>query len=100
MGLLASALTRSQIAAMFFAMVGTMVPAFQFSGMITPVSSLQGSGKIIGEMHPISHMLTISRGVFNKALHFNDLIGDFWPLALAAPVIIGISILLLRKQEK
>ena len=99
LGLLASSLTRSQIAAMFFAMVGTMVPAFQFSGMITPVSSLQGSGRIIGEMHPISHMLTISRGVFNKALGFSDLMGEIWPLAIAAPVIIGISILFLRKQE-
>jgi len=100
MGLLASSLTRSQIAAMFFAMVGTMVPAFQFSGMITPVSSLQGSGRIIGEMHPISHMLTISRGVFNKGLGFSDLWADFWPLVIAAPIIIGVSILLLRKQEK
>ena len=99
MGLLASSLTRSQIAAMFFAMVGTMVPAFQFAGMITPVSSLQGAGRIIGQMHPISHMLTISRGVFNKGLGFPDLLSEFWPLAIAAPVIIGVSILLLRKQE-
>src|SRR5690606_38236823 len=30
MGLLASSITRSQIAAMFFAMIGTMVPATQF----------------------------------------------------------------------
>ena len=100
MGLLASAVTKSQIAAMFFAMVGTMIPTMQFGGMIDPVSSLQGAGRVIGEIYPASHMLTISRGVFNKALGFRDLAASFWPLLLAAPLILGAAILLLKKQEK
>ncbi len=99
MGLLASAITRSQIAAMFFAMVGTMIPASQYGGMIDPVSSLQGSGRIFGEIYPASHMFTISRGVFNKALGFADLSASFWPLLVAAPVLVGAAIALLRKQE-
>src|SRR5690606_37805217 len=41
MGLLASSVTRSQIDAMFFAMIGTMVPMVQFSGLVDPVSSLE-----------------------------------------------------------
>ena len=99
MGLLASTLTRSQIAAMFFAVVGTMIPAMQFAGLINPVSSLQGSGRVIGEIYPATHMLLISRGVFCKSLGLSDLGAAFWPLALAAPVILGASIALLRKQE-
>jgi ribosome-dependent ATPase len=99
MGLLASTLTRSQIAAIFFTMVGTMLPAIQFAGLINPVSSLEGAGRWIGAIYPASHMLTISRGVFSKALHFQDLRGSFWPMLLAVPVILGLSILLLRKQE-
>ena len=99
MGLLASTLTRSQIAAMFFAMVGTMLPAMQFAGLINPVSSLQGAGRIIGEVYPATHMLLVSRGVFSKALSLSDLRAHFWPLLAAAPVILGASILLLRKQE-
>jgi ribosome-dependent ATPase len=99
MGLLASTVTRSQIAAMFFAMVGTMLPAVQFAGLINPVSSLEGSGRWIGEIYPASHMFTISRGVFSKALDFQDLRGSFWPMLLAVPVILGLSILLLKKQE-
>jgi len=99
MGLLASTLTRSQIAAMFFTMVGTMLPAMQFAGLINPVSSLQGTGRIIGEIYPATHMLLISRGVFSKALGLSDLHARFWPLLAAAPVIFGASILLLRKQE-
>ncbi len=100
MGLLASALTRSQIAAMFLAMVGTMIPAVQFGGMIDPVASLEGAGRVIGEIYPMSHMLTISRGVYNKALALGDLAHEFVPLLLAVPVITGAAIALLRKQER
>jgi ribosome-dependent ATPase len=99
MGLLASTVTRSQIAAMFFAMLGTMLPAVQFAGLINPVSSLEGFGRWIGEIYPASYMLLISRGVFSKALNFSDLQASFWPMLLAVPVIMGLAIFLLKKQE-
>ncbi len=99
-GLLASTFTRSQIAALFFTMLGTMMPAIQFGGMINPVSSLEGVGRLIGEVYPTGHMLAISRGVFNKALGFGDLRGELWPLLLAVPVVLGASLALLRKQER
>ncbi|MDR3099598.1 MAG: ribosome-associated ATPase/putative transporter RbbA [Paraburkholderia sp.] len=98
-GLLASTFTKSQIAALFFTMIGTMVPSVQFAGLITPVSSLEGAGRVIGQIYPASYMLTISRGVFNKALNFHDLWQSFWPLALATPIVIGVTVALLRKQE-
>jgi len=64
MGLLASTVTRSQIAAMFFTMVGTMIPAVQFSGLINPVSSLEGGGRIIGEVcHFLDFMQFITGAV-------------------------------------
>jgi ribosome-dependent ATPase len=100
MGLLASTVTKSQIAAMFLAMIGTIIPATQFSGLIDPVSSLEGSGKLIGQVYPATHMITISRGVFSKALDFADLSGAFWPMLLSVPVIIGTAIVLLKKQER
>ncbi|HVJ02701.1 MAG TPA: ABC transporter permease, partial [Sphingomonas sp.] len=100
LGLLISAVTRSQIAALFLAMIATMLPATAFGGMTDPVASLEGAGRVIGEIYPASHMFTISRGVFNKALGFRELAGSFLPLALAVPVIIGVSILLVRKQER
>jgi ribosome-dependent ATPase len=98
-GLLASTFTRSQIAAMFVTIIGTMIPAIQFAGMLTPVSSLEGFGGWIGQVYPASHFLTICRGVFSKALGFSGLQDSFWPLLLAGPVIVGLSILLLKKQE-
>ncbi len=100
MGLLVSAMTKSQIAAIFFAMVGTLIPAVQYSGLTDPVSSLEGGARTIGEIYPATHMVTISRGVFSKALDLPDLAGSFWPLLIAAPLITGVAVLLLKKQEQ
>ena len=100
MGLLASAVTRSQIAAMFFAMIGTLIPATQFAGLIDPVSSLEGSSKFIGEIYPATHMISISRGVFSKSLGLADLTGPLWSMLLSVPVILGAAVLLLKKQER
>ena len=98
-GLLASTFTRSQISAMFVTMIGTLIPSVQYAGLINPVSSLEGVGAFVGRIFPATHFLTISRGVFSKALDLGSLLPSFWPLLIAAPVIVGTAILLLRKQE-
>ncbi|EER58648.1 ABC transporter related protein [Acidovorax delafieldii 2AN] len=98
-GLLASTFTRSQISAMFVTIIGTLIPSVQFAGLINPVSSLEGMGAFIGRIYPATHFLTISRGVFSKALDLSSLLPSFWPLLVAAPVIVGMAIALLRKQE-
>ena len=100
LGLLASTFTRSQIAALFVTMIGTLIPCVQFAGLIDPVSSLEGVGAFVGRIYPAAHFLTISRGVFSKALTLNDLWSSLWPLAVAVPVILGLSMALLRKQER
>jgi ribosome-dependent ATPase len=98
-GLLISTFTRSQIAALFGTAVLTMLPAAQYSGMIDPVSSLSGTGRLIGQVYPTTHFLTIARGTFSKALGFSNLHAAFLSLALAVPVLLGLSAALLRKQE-
>ncbi|QTC01486.1 ribosome-associated ATPase/putative transporter RbbA [Alcaligenes sp. SORT26] len=100
MGLVASTVTQSQIAAMFFAMIGTMLPATQLSGLLNPVSSMEGISRWAGEIYPATHMFNISRGVFNKALTFSDLHGALFALLLAIPVVLGAAVMLLKKQEK
>ncbi|WP_438969780.1 ribosome-associated ATPase/putative transporter RbbA [Methylophaga sp.] len=99
-GLLSSTFTRSQIAAIFFTAMATMLPTIEFSGMINPVSSLEGVGRIIGEINPTTHFITISRGVFNKALTLPELLPSILSIALGALVILAVSISLLNKQEK
>ena len=98
-GLLASTVTRSQIAAMFFTLIGTLLPAIQFAGLLNPVSSLEGAGRLIGAIYPASYMFSISRGVFNKGLGLPDLVQAMWPMALAYPVVLAGAIALLKKQE-
>ncbi|WP_027213130.1 ribosome-associated ATPase/putative transporter RbbA [Burkholderia sp. WSM2232] len=98
-GMLASTFTRSQIAAIFLTMIGTLIPAIQFSGLINPLSSMDGSGRFIGSIYPATYMFTISRGVINKALGFAELQAQFWPLLAAIPVVLGLTTALLKKQE-
>jgi len=98
-GLIFSTFMRSQIAAIFGTAIGTIIPAVQFSGMLTPVASLEGVGRFIGEVYPATHILTISRGVFCKALGVGDLPGAFLALAITAPLLMAAGVALVRKQE-
>ena len=99
MGLLFSTFVRSQIAAIFGTAVLTLLPAVQFCGMTSPVSALEGLGRMIGNVYPTTYFLVIARGTFAKGLGFSDLQASFLPLILAVPLLIGLCALLLRKQE-
>lgn len=100
LGLVMSTFLRSQTAAIFATAIGTMLPAVQFSGLINPVSSLEGVAAWVGRIYPTTHFLDISRGTFSKALGFGDLHGALLALVPAAPVLIALSVALLRKQER
>ena len=98
MGLVISSFMKSQIAAIFGTALITLLPASQYSGITDPVSSLQGFGAFIGRIYPTTYFVTISRGTFSKALDFADLTGAFLPLLITVPVLLGLGIVLLRKQ--
>ncbi len=100
LGLLMSAFTGSQLAALFGTALATMLPAIQFSGILNPVSTLEGFSALMGQIYPTAPFVTISRGTFSKALGFADLHALFMPLALAGPVLLALSVVLLRKQER
>ena len=98
-GLLASSVTRSQIAVIFLTMTGTMLPAVSLCGMLDPVETQEGMAYLIGKIYPTTYMLLISRGVFNKALSFTELLHPILCLAITIPIVLGIGILLQKKQE-
>ncbi len=98
-GLFVSTLTRTQVAALFATTVITLIPASNFCGLIDPVSSLEGFGRLTGEIYPTSYYITISRGTFNKALGFAGLYASYLPLLIAIPVLTGLSAAFLKKQE-
>lgn len=100
MGLVISAFINSQIAAIFGTALITLIPAIQYSGMIDPVSSLEGVGAVIGRIYPTTYFMIISRGTFSKALGFEDLAATFVPLLIAVPVLLALGAALLRKQAR
>ena len=100
LGLVISTFTPTQISALFGTAILTMLPTAQFSGLTTPVGSLEGAAYWIGQSFPASYFLILSRGVFTKALHFPDLIGPLLTLALFFPIYTFIAYLLLPHQEK
>ncbi len=99
-GLLISAFASTQIAALFATALLTVIPATQFSGMMSPVSSLSGTGKIFADVFPMSYYLPISVGTFTKSLGFAELAQTMLLLALLVPALLGLSLVMLRKQER
>ena len=99
-GMLISSFTRTQIAALFGTAILTVVPATQFSGMLTPVSSLSGAGAVVGHVFPMTYFLKISVGTFTKGLGLGDLAANLAALAFLVPVLTLLSLAFLRKQER
>jgi ribosome-dependent ATPase len=99
-GLFVSSFTKSQVAAVFAAAILSMLPTMQFSGMIQPVSTLEGSARLIGTLWPTTYYLHMSVGAFTKGLEFHDLIPDLVALIIFVPVFTLVAAMLLRKQEK
>ncbi|MFJ2464359.1 ribosome-associated ATPase/putative transporter RbbA [Pseudomonas sp. NPDC087615] len=99
MGLLISAFTRTQIAAILGTMIITSLPTIQFSGLIVPRSSLEGAAAVMGMLFPAGHFLDIAVGTFTKALNLRQL----WPQCLALfgffVGFTGLSLVMLKKQE-
>ncbi|MCL6692393.1 ribosome-associated ATPase/putative transporter RbbA [Pseudomonas sp. R3.Fl] len=100
LGLLISTLLNSQIAAVFGTAIATLIPAAQFSGLIHPVSAMEGIGALVGQVYPTTYFLIISRGVFSKSLSLAELYPYFIPLLLTIPVLLLLSVAGLKKQEK
>lgn len=99
-GLLISSFTRTQIAALFATPIIAMVPAQNFSGMLTPVSSLETGARIFGLAFPPAWFQQISVGTFTKGLGFQELWFNHISLLVFAILYIGVACAALPKLEK
>ncbi|TIS55521.1 MAG: ATP-binding cassette domain-containing protein [Mesorhizobium sp.] len=99
-GLVISTFTRTQIAALFVAGITTSLPAVQFSGMLTPVSSLVGFPAFMAHTFPAMYFMRISVGTFTKALGFQELAGSLLALTAFIPLLTLASLAFLRRQEQ
>ena len=100
LGLLVSVFISSQVAALFATALLTMIPAVQYSGLMDPVSSLSGFGRVIGEIYPAAWFTTAARGAFSKAFGFAEMLGPIAAMAVSVPVILGLAGAFLNKQSR
>jgi ribosome-dependent ATPase len=98
-GQLISTFTRTQVSAVFATIVISIIPAANFSGLLVPVSSLSGGGRILGLGFPSAWYQPISVGTFTKALGLDDLWLNLMMLAVFFILYLVAAKLILRKQE-
>jgi ribosome-dependent ATPase len=98
-GQLVSTFTQTQVAAVFATTVLSVIPTVNFSGLLVPVSSLTGQGRLIGLMFPAAWFQPISVGTFTKGLGFSDLWPNTLVLAAFALVYLLAAQTVLQKQE-
>lgn len=98
LGLVLSLVMRTQQAALMVVGISTTIVAFQYSGLFTPVASLEGVPWWIAHAFPPMYYLDIVQGTFLKGLG----IGSLWPATLAlggfGAGYIALAHLLFRKR--
>ncbi len=99
-GLLVSAFMKSQLAALFATAIVCMIPAINFSGLLTPVSALTGGGRVLGLAFPAAWFQQISIGTFTKSLGFAELWHNHLALAGFALLFLIAAQWVLPKQER
>ena len=99
-GMVTSTLTSSQVAAVFVTAILTIIPTVQFSGLLQPVSTLEGSARIVGSLWPTTYYMHSSVGAYTKGLGPSLMIQDIIFLACCIPILWAVSLISLRKQEK
>jgi ribosome-dependent ATPase len=101
LGLLFSAMVRTQVAALFLAAIVCIILSSNFAGLLCPVSTLPPGAHEIGMGFPAAWFQLINLGAITKGLSFD--LGYFGP-KYAALIGFGLGYLLLarafvRKQE-
>lgn len=98
-GQLISSFTRTQVAAVFATAILSIIPAVNFSGLMVPVASLSGGGRLIGMSLPPAWYQPVSVGVFTKGLGPAELWPNLVMLAFFFLLFLVVAQLALRKQE-
>jgi ribosome-dependent ATPase len=99
-GMVISTFTSSQVAAVFVTAILTILPTTQFSGLLQPVSTLEGRARFIGSIWPTTYYMHSSVGAYTKGLGPDFLLHDLVFLACCIPILLTVSVVSMRKQEK
>jgi ABC-2 type transport system permease protein len=98
LGLVISALTRSQLAAMLATFLVAVAPAFTFSGIFAPVASQDAVGRFVARLIPATYFMDVVRGAYLKGGGAASYVPDLVALAVYATVVYTIAWQALRKK--
>jgi len=99
LGLLVSAFFSSQVAAIFASSIICLIPTINFSGLLYPVSTLNGAAWWIAMGFPSSWFQTISLGAFTKALSLSSFLPMYAMLIGFGIIYLMAARVLVQKQE-
>jgi ribosome-dependent ATPase len=99
-GMVTSTFTKTQVAAVFITAILTIQPTIQFAGLLQPVSTLEGGARIIGTIWPTTYYMHSSLGAYTKGLQANLMVRDLIVLGCTIPILLAISTIGLKKQDK
>ncbi|MCG2634843.1 MAG: ABC transporter permease [Gammaproteobacteria bacterium] len=97
-GLLVSAVTRTQLAAMLLALIVTLMPSFLFSGFLFPIFTMPLALQLYSKLFPAGPFMEISRGVVLKGADLESLWPNLLLLVLYTLVVFIIAAARLKKK--
>lgn len=100
MGILISTVAPSQKAAMFMALLSTLLPSIMLSGFIFPLESMPVPLQAISRIIPATYFLKIVRGIVVKGAEFKHFAADGAALAVFATVLLVLATIKFARSRK
>lgn len=98
-GMLFSTFAKTQIGGLLMTMIITMIPAMIYSGMLTPISSLEDSAIIMSNLYAVKHFTQLTIGTFTKDLGFSTIAFNYISMIIFYIVVLSMCTFFLKKQE-
>lgn len=97
-GLLVAVFVKSQVAAILITFVGTVMPAFLYTGFMVPMSSMDESAQQTGMCLPTTYFIDLARKVMVKGANFMTVRTDVIVLAAFCFILYFLCIKFFKKR--
>lgn len=98
LGLFVSVVTRSQLVAVQFALMISMLPTALLSGFVFPLANMPWPLRALSSVMPGRYYLTALRGIFLKGNGLAELAPQLGALALFAATVVSLSVTRFRRR--
>lgn len=98
-GLFVSSFVKSQIVGLLISAISTMIPSFIYSGLLTPISSLDASGQFTARLYPIIYYMRTILGILTKDLPIMTILPNLFYLLIFYAILMFSCNKLLAKQD-